>query len=119
MNAETALILAFVFGGDPAPPPVVKQSLTTQAATRTVVTTRPSQGHTHTCPRCGTTWDHAANPGHNCPTCGTPQYIVDSPTRPVTIRRTVPVQSAAPRPAVSLATLQRSAVAYQNCPPSG
>lgn len=42
-------------------------------------------GHTHTCPRCGTTWDHSTNPGHNCPKCGTAQYVQDSHPRPVAV----------------------------------
>ncbi len=49
------------------------------------VTTRAPQGHTHSCPRCGTTWDHASNPGHNCPKCGAAQYVQDSSPRPVTV----------------------------------
>ena len=80
MNAEAALILAFVFGSPepvapPPKPPVVKQSLTT----------RPAVGHTHTCPRCGTTWDHRENPGHQCVRCGTFQYVQDARPRPVTV----------------------------------
>jgi hypothetical protein len=54
---------------------------------------RPSyvtgQGHTHTCPRCGTTWDHGANPSHNCPACGTPQFVQDPPG----MRLTLPTSS--------------------------
>jgi|SRR6185436_11696728 len=100
---------------------VVKQSVTTQ----TVITTRAAQGHTHTCARCGTTWDHAANPTHNCANCGAPQYVIDRSPRPVTVRRTIqvpvvtqPVQRTPPV-AVTLSSLQRSNVAYQNCGPSG
>ncbi len=58
---------------------------TTSGTTQTTVTTRSPQGHTHSCPRCGTTWDHASNPGHNCPKCGTAQYVQDSSPRPVTV----------------------------------
>lgn len=52
----------------------------------THLTTRSPVGHTHTCPRCGTTWDHAANPGHNCPNCGTSQYVQDRSPRAVTVK---------------------------------
>ena len=35
-----------------------------------------SLDHTHTCPKCGYTWDHAEDGGsHNCPKCGTHQTI--------------------------------------------
>jgi len=75
------------------------------------------------------TWDHDANASHVCQFCKTEIPIVtvngrrirvtDQGRRNVTILRTIPVQGAAPRPAVPLATLQRSALAYQGCPPSG
>lgn len=34
--------------------------------------------HTHTCPRCGTTWGGRGH-SHSCPRCGTPQYVQDQP----------------------------------------
>lgn len=96
-------------------PPVVKQAVTTQIVT----TTRAAQGHTHTCPRCGTTWDHAANPGHNCPNCGTYQNVIDRVSRPVTIRKTVQIAENAPRQAptqtMTLASLQTSAASSSGC----
>jgi hypothetical protein len=42
-------------------------------------------GHTHTCPNCGTSWDHAANPTHQCQVCGTYQYAIDPVSRPIRI----------------------------------
>lgn len=124
MNVETALILAFVFGGEPSPPAV---KATVPIATRTVLDHGYFTGHTHVCPNPNCSfrrtygepyvWSHAMQPGHNCPHCGAAQYVQSN--RPTTILRTIPVQSAAPRPAAPLATLQRSALAYQGCPPSG
>ena len=40
----------------------------------------PAGWHSHTCPKCGTTWSHG--PGarvvsHNCPKCGTYQNVVN------------------------------------------
>jgi hypothetical protein len=38
-----------------------------------------SGSHSHTCPRCATTWSHTGRPGddsHNCPRCGTFQNVV-------------------------------------------
>jgi DNA-directed RNA polymerase subunit RPC12/RpoP len=94
-----------------------------QTMTKTITTTRPAQGHSHTCGKCGTTWDHAAVAGHNCPNCGTPQFVIDRPTRPVTIRKTIQVPVAAPKtappPTMTLSALQRSAVSLNGCPPSG
>lgn len=49
-------------------------------------TTRAPVGHTHTCARCGTTWDHASNAGHTCPNCGASQYVQDRFARPVTVK---------------------------------
>lgn len=57
-------------------PPVVVSQPVQRSVTRASYVT--GQGHTHTCPRCGTTWDHGANPSHNCPNCGTTQFIQDS-----------------------------------------
>ena len=51
-------------------------------------------GHTHTCPRCSTTWDHSTNPGHNCPRCGAAQFVQDTYRKPVT---GAPVPQAAPK----------------------
>lgn len=86
----------------------VKQPLTVQT-----VTTRAPSGHTHTCPRCGTTWDHAANPGHNCPNCGTAQYTQDRSPRPVTVRAAAKTPDAvAP---LTLAQLQNSVISSSAC----
>jgi uncharacterized protein (DUF983 family) len=52
------------------------------------LSSRAPVGHTHTCPRCGTTWDHQSNAGHNCPNCGAAQYVQDSFPRAVTVRTT-------------------------------
>lgn len=57
---------------------------------------REAHGHTHTCPRCNTTWDHDSNPGHNCPNCGTPQYVQDTVRKPVVTRTTSVYQEAPP-----------------------
>ncbi len=84
------------------------------SVSQTVITTRSPQGHTHTCPRCGTTWDHASNPSHSCPNCGTVQYAVDTRYRPVTVVKTVQV-APVPSPPVTLATLQRSSVSQSAC----
>jgi hypothetical protein len=59
------------------------------------ITARAPVGHTHTCPRCGTTWDHSTNPSHNCPRCGTPQYVQDPVARTVTVGG--PAYSLAPQ----------------------
>lgn len=67
-------------------------------AVKTVLATRAPHGHTHTCAH-GHTWDHAANPTHKCQFCGMMQYVVDNPSRPVTIVRTVQVQSEPTPPA--------------------
>lgn len=67
---------------------------------KTVYFTRQPVGHTHSCGRCGTTWDHVANPGHTCLYCGTSQFVQDVPPRPVSMQRTElaavgePVQAA-------------------------
>ncbi len=55
-------------------------------STSVVVTARNPGGHTHTCPRCGTTWDHATNPSHNCPNCGTQQLYQDQFPKMVEVR---------------------------------
>lgn len=64
-------------------------------ATKTVkaFATRPARGHTHTCSH-GHTWDHDANPTHTCQFCGMTQYVVDTPSRPVTIVVNKTVQAA-------------------------
>lgn len=59
---------------------------------------QPVGSHTHTCPRCGTTWDHASNPGHNCPNCGTAQYVQDRVPRMVAVRTTATVATPASAP---------------------
>lgn len=76
--------------------PTAKAPAATTPKASVTTTTRAPVGHTHTCPRCGTTWDHQANPGHNCPNCGTAVYVQDRVPRPVTIR--VATVSAAPAP---------------------
>ena len=57
----------------------------TQAAPAATAHAAAGDYHTHTCPKCGTTWGHAssaAGPGsHNCPKCGTAQYVQDSSPR--------------------------------------
>jgi hypothetical protein len=68
-----------------------------KATTQTIFTTRVPQGHTHTCVN-GHTWDHAANPTHVCKFCGASQFVVDSPSRPVTVVRTFQVQAEATAP---------------------
>lgn len=64
----------------------------TWEAERTV-TTRAPNGHTHTCPRCATTWDHKSNNSHNCPECGTEQFVQDARPRPVTVKVKVKPQA--------------------------
>ena len=142
MTAETALILAFVFGS-PSPPPqpaVLKYA----TATKTILSTRAPQGHSHVCPnnncpiykQFGTrnVWDHAANAGHACQYCGAAQYVQSR--APVTVLRTVNVVDyektprenwpSSPRPLLlptaPTATQTMSALSranYANCPPSG
>lgn len=68
-----------------------------QAVSQTVTSWRSPVGHTHTCPRCGDTWDHAKNTGHTCQECGAQQFTQDRSPRmvPVKVRSVaVPVQSA-------------------------
>lgn len=60
-----------------------------------VTTYRQPHGHTHTCPRCGTTWDHASNPGHSCPKCGTMQFNQDSRPKLIAVTTTVPAVAPA------------------------
>lgn len=48
-------------------------------------TLRSPVGHTHTCPKCGNTWDHKENPGHHCYICRTPQYLQDLRPRQVRV----------------------------------
>ena len=58
-----------------------------RAVTQPQLTTmRAPIGHTHTCPRCGITWDHAMNAGHNCPNCGTQQLYQDMIPKTVMVR---------------------------------
>lgn len=88
MQADAALALALaLFGGDAparnaAPPPVASVE---RYEWRNVVTYRQPAGHTHTCPYCRTTWDHAANPTHQCRACGASQYVIDQPSRMVRV----------------------------------
>ncbi len=81
--------------------------------TKTAVSYRQPTSHTHTCPKCGLTWDHQANPGHVCKACGTPQYVQD--TRP----KLVPVAAAKPTtttPAAKKPTLAFPLNPYSDCP---
>lgn len=58
---------------------------------------RAPHGHTHTCSRCGTTWDHDANPSHTCQRCGSAQYVQDVVPRPVpvaAVRYTLPTATS-------------------------
>lgn len=66
------------------------------------------RGHTHTCPRCGTRWDHSMNASHNCPRCGTVQMVQDSPQ----LSRN-PLQLA---PAQTFTPVVRFAPASGGCP---
>lgn len=68
-----------------SPKPVVPQDPKPLTPVALVpVTYRAAQGHTHTCNRCGTTWDHASNPSHDCANCGAEQRVQD--TSPKMIR---------------------------------
>ncbi len=71
-------------------------SLPTTYAPQATYTAAVGDGHTHTCPKCGTTWDHSTNPGHNCPRCGTFQNIQDPVRRTVTTSQPQPVKIVAP-----------------------
>lgn len=76
------------------------------ATKKTAATYRQPVGHTHTCDKCGTTWDHQANPTHVCQTCGRQQLVQDRSPRMVTV-----IQSATyPAP------VQRIIQQQQNCP---
>ncbi len=115
-DAKAALVLAALKEAAapkprvPDPPPIPPPAPTVIKIPATIPTTvtiyRNPVGHTHTCPRCGTTWDHASNPGHNCPACGTSQYVQDRSPRPVAVKKVVNVPApptvapAAPRPQV-------------------
>ena len=114
LEAMLAKPMATRLTGSVAPPVVAKKT-----TTQTVVTTRAAYGHTHTCARCGTTWDHAANPGHTCRFCGTSQYAVDRVSRPVTVRRQVVVDATpaktVPAQTITLQTLQTSAAFSSAC----
>ncbi len=76
-----------------APMATPKAAVASPVTYKTVLTTRPAQGHTHTCSQCGTTWDHAVTASHNCPACHAYQAIQDRTPRPVTVARTVRVDS--------------------------
>lgn len=54
--------------------------------------------HTHTCSRCGTTWNHDINPTHNCANCGREQSIQDRQPRPVTPPRQPATRYQLPSP---------------------
>jgi hypothetical protein len=94
----------------PAPQPVQWRSVT-----------RPAVGHSHTCPRCRLTWDHEAHAGHDCPRCGTPQFVVDQPSRPVTVYYPVrPATSAPPPPAAPYRLPYTLPPSFgDGCPPTG
>ncbi len=66
-----------------ATPPVIK------ATPATTVAYRAAQGHSHTCPKCGTVWDHAVTAGHNCPNCGTYQNVQDRVPKMIAVTTTV------------------------------
>ena len=86
------------------------------AKTVTVYSTRPPQGHTHTCTSCGATWDHKANPTHTCRFCGGSPPTEQRFDRRGNVIQTVYVADAMPRP-VKIATTktvaQSPAAAYQ------
>ena len=106
-----------------ARPFIIANLVPVKTITQVITTTRAPQGHTHTCPKCGTTWDHASNPSHNCPNCGTPQYVVDRGYRPVTVRKTIqvpvqqPPQKTAPTVTQTMSALSRAT--YVNCSSGG
>lgn len=70
----------------------------TRTVTRTKVTYRQPVGHTHTCVRCGDTWDHSKNPTHTCQQCGSSQYHIDQSRRMVQTYslETVPMEVSTP-----------------------
>jgi hypothetical protein len=78
------------------PNQIVTAPVAQQAASAN--TLRQPNGHTHTCPKCGDTWDHDKNPTHNCKQCGTFQNVVDQPSRMVQVRSAAlaPVSPAVP-----------------------
>ena len=92
MNAETALILVFVFGGGEK-----KTQAIVVEKTQTIVSTRQASGHSHTCPNNNcpiykdygvrNTWDHTINKSHKCQYCDSSSYVVSN--NPVTVLRTV------------------------------
>lgn len=55
-----------------------------QGKTRCVPMSRFPVGHTHTCSRCGTSWDHAMNVSHTCQNCGGQQFVQDTQPRMLT-----------------------------------
>jgi hypothetical protein len=67
-------------GAVPQPPqlPLTITRSVPVAVTQTPRSYVTGQGHTHTCPKCGTTWDHGAWSSHNCPNCGTFQNVQDT-----------------------------------------
>lgn len=74
----------------PDPPPIVRPVVRPAIVT----TYRQVSGHTHTCPRCGTTWGGPGH-GHNCPNCGTEQRIQDRVPRMVMVRTTTTAPASA------------------------
>lgn len=70
----------------------------TRNATRIRVSYRQPVGHTHTCVRCGDTWDHSKNPTHTCQRCGSSQYHIDQSRRMVQTYslETVPMEVSTP-----------------------
>lgn len=75
--------------------------LTPSVANTRTVSYRNPIGHTHTCPRCGDTWDHNKNPTHTCQRCGASQFTIDTPSRMVQVYGVstggVPLQYTLPR----------------------
>lgn len=139
MTAETALILAFTFGGDAAAPtapaaPAVPTKIVAPAAPpqpkTQVVAHVYSTSHTHACPNSNCpfrraygepyVWNHATDGGtHLCAYCGTEQKIVSN--RPVTILRRQQIPATAPaaqRPAPSIVSFAMPRET-SNCPPAG
>lgn len=110
----------------PAPPSIQPRTRTVTTNTLTY-STRAPHGHTHTC-RNGHTWDHAANPTHTCKFCGLSQYVVDRPSRPVTIvvaaASSVRQEPAPPsvRPAARPVSVMPRSLSFQSsggCGPGG
>lgn len=92
----------------------------TAFASQMVTSWRQPIGHTHTCPRCGDTWDHAKNTGHTCQECGAYQATQDRVPRLVPVKSfvrvyTAPVQ-AAPVYTYTLPTSAVPGCVGGNCP---